>query len=248
MLRISCLDLDCAVRKGFLEHGLLSAGDFISVEVQLGQFAKTCNRRDVGDLVVADPQRLQLGQALQCRHVGERIAIQLQRAQAIECWDVIHPGNAVVVDPQRHQLVQSHERRQVGHLVAPQREPPQLLQFRQGFQLDDLIVGEAIAAGRLAYEPITPTSYGVDVVSIRFDQAGTPSIVWRETQGMSPMSNVLTDVAALSAPDSGVLVVGVEYNYQPFFAGFMVSDIAMHEKAFARGRQSAVVCRQGMPC
>ena len=115
-------------------------------------------------------------------------------------------------------------------------------------EVDDLIVGEAIAAGRLAYEPITPTSYGVDVVSIRFDQAGTPSIVWRETQGMSPMSNVLTDVAALSAPDSGVLVVGVEYNYQPFFAGFMVSDIAMHEKAFARGRQSAVVCRQGMPC
>ena len=50
---------DFAVREGLLEHGLLTFVDFISFEVQLGQFAKTCNWRDGGDLVLANPECLQ---------------------------------------------------------------------------------------------------------------------------------------------------------------------------------------------
>jgi Flp pilus assembly protein TadG len=107
--------------------------------------------------------------------------------------------------------------------------------------VDDATVNEAIAAGRLAYEPINSDTFGVDVVSIRFDENADPQIVWRETQGMSPMADILTDVASMAEADSGVLVVGVQYVFEPLFAGFIVNDITMQERAFARGRKTPVI-------
>ena len=109
--------------------------------------------------------------------------------------------------------------------------------------VDDAMIGEAIQAGRLAYEPLNSDSFGVDVVSIRFDNNADPQIVWRETQGMSPMANILNDVASMAEAGNGVLVVGVEYSFEPIFAGFIVDDIVMQERAFARGRKSPVVTR-----
>ncbi len=107
--------------------------------------------------------------------------------------------------------------------------------------VDDAMVNEAIEAGRLAYEPMSSAGYGVDVVSVRFDDDANPQIVWRETQGMSPMADVLADVQSLAEAGEGVLVVGVRYEFQPIFAGFLVDAIPMHERAFARGRKSPVV-------
>jgi Flp pilus assembly protein TadG len=109
--------------------------------------------------------------------------------------------------------------------------------------VDDALIGEAIQAGRLAYEPLNSDSFGVDVVSIRFDNNADPQIVWRETQGMAPMANILSDVASMAEAGNGVLVVGVEYSFEPVFAGFIVDDIIMQERAFARGRKSPVVTR-----
>lgn len=100
---------------------------------------------------------------------------------------------------------------------------------------------EAIMAGELALQPFNTATFGIDVVSIRFDDDGDPEIVWRETRNMAPSPNILTDVAALSSPNSGVVVSTVEYLFQPAFAGFVVDAIQMQEVAFARGRKTAVV-------
>ena len=107
--------------------------------------------------------------------------------------------------------------------------------------VDAAIVSEAVEAGRLAFAPRSSEGYGYDIVSIRFDAAGSPQIVWRETDGMVPMASVLNDVMALSEPGNGVLVVGVEYEFHPTFAGFIMNTFLMREIAFARGRKSPVV-------
>lgn len=109
--------------------------------------------------------------------------------------------------------------------------------------VDDAAIDDAIEAGRLAYEPMDSTSFGIDVVSISFDDEANAQIVWRETRNMAPMSNVLEDVAALAEPGNGVLVVGVQYDFEPVFAGFVVNTIEMEERAFSRGRKSAVVTK-----
>jgi Flp pilus assembly protein TadG len=100
---------------------------------------------------------------------------------------------------------------------------------------------EAIEAGRLALEPMDTTSFGVDIVSIAFDENSNPEIRLRETRNMTPMPDVLDRVAALAEPDGGVMVVAVEYDFQPIITGLVVNQIQMQEVAFARGRKSPVV-------
>lgn len=101
---------------------------------------------------------------------------------------------------------------------------------------------EAIMAGSLAFEPLDAGSYGVDIVSIRFDEEAEPEIVWRETSaGMAANQDVLADVESLAEADNGVVVVTVGYVFEPVFAGFLLDTMPMRETAFARGRRSAVV-------
>ena len=104
----------------------------------------------------------------------------------------------------------------------------------------------AIEAGRLAFEPIDSTSYGVDIVSIRFDENADSEIVWRETFNMSSLPDALTAVAALETANEGVVMVSVNYTYNPVFAGFAVGQIIMGEVAFSRGRRTSVVLRDGI--
>ncbi len=105
----------------------------------------------------------------------------------------------------------------------------------------DAMIADAIKAGQLAFEPLSAASYGVDIVSIRFDADAVASIEWRETQNMTAMSDVLERVADIAEANDGVLVVGVRYDFEPVFAGFVVDNIPMYEIAFARGRKGAVV-------
>ncbi|MCB1532948.1 MAG: pilus assembly protein [Alphaproteobacteria bacterium] len=103
-------------------------------------------------------------------------------------------------------------------------------------------IDEAVEAGEQALKPFPTDSFGVEIISIRFDHDANPEIVWSELRGdISPDTEVLTKVASLAAPDEGVVVVNVEYDFQPVFAGFVVNEISMRETAFARGRKSAVV-------
>lgn len=103
-------------------------------------------------------------------------------------------------------------------------------------------VEEAVDAGELALMPFPTGSYGVEVISVRFDEDSVPEVVWSEIRGsIAPDPNVLNDVLSLAAPNEGVVVVNVEYDFEPLFAGFVIDQIPMRETAFARGRKSAVV-------
>ncbi len=110
--------------------------------------------------------------------------------------------------------------------------------------VDDNAISEAIEAGRLAFSPLSSASFGYDVVSVRFDENATASVLWRETSGMGANADVLSDVSALALPNEGVLVVAVNYTFEPLFAGFVVDQVQMQEVAFARGRKSTTVTKE----
>lgn len=102
-------------------------------------------------------------------------------------------------------------------------------------------VNEAIEAGRLAFEPLNSTSYGVDIVSIRFDEDAEGEIVWRDTVNMSPVSDPLGSVDALATENEGVVMVSVQYVFDPVFANFTISGFTMREVGFSRGRSTPVI-------
>jgi len=108
----------------------------------------------------------------------------------------------------------------------------------------DESIGEAIEAGRLAFEPLSTVSYGVDIVSMRFDEDSNSEIVWRETWNMTPVADPLGKVEALAAPDEGVVMVSIVYNYEPLISNFAIGEIAMQETAFSRGRSKSVITRK----
>ncbi|MEM7650972.1 MAG: TadE/TadG family type IV pilus assembly protein [Pseudomonadota bacterium] len=109
--------------------------------------------------------------------------------------------------------------------------------------VDDFMIDDAIEAGELAFQPLPSDTFGVDIVSISFDDDANPNIEWRETRNMSALGDVLTRVASLAEPNDGVLVVAIEYEFEPAFAGFVIDNIPMQEIAFARGRQGGVIER-----
>ena len=102
-------------------------------------------------------------------------------------------------------------------------------------------IDEAIRAGELALQPMPTGAFGVDVTSLSFDDSANPVIEWRETRNMTPMSDVLVRAATVAEAGEGVLIIGVQYQFEPVFAGFVINEIPMLEVAFARGRKSAVV-------
>ena len=108
------------------------------------------------------------------------------------------------------------------------------------------IIDEAIMGGELALQPFNTANYGVDIVSIGFDDDANAYIEWRETRNMSANPDVFAAVASLAEPNNGAIVVSIEYQYDPLFLGFSMGDfnvgiIPMREIAFARGRKAAIV-------
>ena len=114
---------------------------------------------------------------------------------------------------------------------------------RQGI-VDDAMISEAIEAGRLAFEPLDSSSYGVDIVSIRFDENENTEILWRETMNMPSLPDAYTAVAPLQDANEGVVMVSVRYVYVPMFSAVVTDDIVMGEVAFSRGRSSPAITRQ----
>lgn len=109
--------------------------------------------------------------------------------------------------------------------------------------VDDAGLEEAISASMLALVPESTSTFGIDIVSIRFDDLANPTIVWRETRNMTADPYVLDRVAPLAEAGNGVVVVLVRYDFHPIFGDFVIGDIGMQEIAFTRGRKSAVVNR-----
>jgi Flp pilus assembly protein TadG len=113
----------------------------------------------------------------------------------------------------------------------------------RGRAVTDHDIDEAVEAGKLAFSPLDSSSFGVDIVSIGFDDDADPEIVWRETRNMQPLADVLDRVEDLAESNNGVVVVTIRYLFKPVFAGFIVDHMPMQEIAFSRGRKSAVVTK-----
>ncbi|PCJ00106.1 MAG: hypothetical protein COB14_05515 [Alphaproteobacteria bacterium] len=105
-------------------------------------------------------------------------------------------------------------------------------------------VTEAMDAGRLALEPLDSSSYGVDIVSVRFDEDANSSIEWRETLNMGSVPDALSAVSALEDEDEGVVMVSVTYVYTPLFSSFISGPLTMNEVAFSRGRRTPVITHE----
>lgn len=104
-------------------------------------------------------------------------------------------------------------------------------------------INEAVEAARLAIEPFPTSTFGIDIVSLRFDDNGAPQVVWRETRNMTANDNAVASTALIGEPGEGMVIVSVVFRYDPVFAGFVFDEIPMEEVAFVRGRKSPVVNR-----
>lgn len=107
--------------------------------------------------------------------------------------------------------------------------------------VDTDIVDETVEAARLTLEPYDTTSFGIDIVSLEFDEDQNPEILWRETRNMSANNASVTSTAGMFPEGEGVVIVTVAYRYEPTFGDVITGEIEMQEVAFARGRRSPTV-------
>ncbi len=102
-------------------------------------------------------------------------------------------------------------------------------------------VNNIIEASRVTFEPYAINGFGIDVVSIEFDENNDPLILWRETRDMSPNDNAVNSTIGLGAEGEGMVIVTVRYTYTPFFTGLFTNSFNLQEVAFSRGRRSPTV-------
>ncbi len=106
-------------------------------------------------------------------------------------------------------------------------------------------IDEAINGGLVSLVPFDTTSFGVDIVSTEFDDDGNSIILWRRTQNMSPNNEALSSLEGLGVEGEGLVIVTVQYTFEPVFAGFVVDDFMIEEVSFVRGRLSSTVPMRG---
>lgn len=106
-------------------------------------------------------------------------------------------------------------------------------------------INDAILAGGLAVAPFPVTNYGVDIASVQYvgDEA-TPEVLWRETYNTTPNDKVEEYAEGLGVKGDGVMVVTVNYDFEPYFSGFVLDRFTLSEVSFTRGRRSAVVRKE----
>lgn len=107
--------------------------------------------------------------------------------------------------------------------------------------LDLETVNDIATAGELSLQPYSTASFGYDITSIEFDEDDNPAILWRVTNNMDAVENVIEATMGLGEEGDGVVAVSVNYRYVPFFSNFVFDEINMNERAFLRGRKSATV-------
>lgn len=107
--------------------------------------------------------------------------------------------------------------------------------------VDAYDISESISAARLVLDPYDTEPWGIDIVSIEFDEDEVPFTIWRETVDMTAIVNLPANAEGLGLEGEGVVAVAVAYDYDPFFSGGVLGAFRMTETAFLRGRRSATV-------
>ena len=110
--------------------------------------------------------------------------------------------------------------------------------------VDDDSLEEAIRAAQLAIEPYSLEPYGIDILSVTYNEDDEPEEVWRETRDMTADPDLIDRTIGLGTEYEGAVVVRVTYEYEPALGGMVLrDDVLISEVAFARGRRNAVVER-----
>ncbi len=123
----------------------------------------------------------------------------------------------------------------IGDLIARNREVTMT-------GLEDMI-----RAGELVFEPYSTASFGYDIISLQFDEDGSPVVLWRVTDNMPPNDDAIDSADGLVADGDGMVIVTTRYRYDPFFTNFVLPEINMQEIAFLKGRRSATVACDDCP-
>lgn len=112
--------------------------------------------------------------------------------------------------------------------------------------VDAVGVSDIVAGAKLSFEPYALFGFGIDIVSVEFDSAKQPVVLWRHTEDMSPNTEAVSSVSGLADQGEGMIIVTVQYTYVPQFAQyFMGGGLDFQEVAFSRGRRSATVTWEG---
>lgn len=102
-------------------------------------------------------------------------------------------------------------------------------------------VDNIVNGAKLAFHPYSTTSFGIDVVSLEYDEDSLPFELWRDTRNMTPNQSAVDSTAGLPAEKDGMVIVTVEFTYKPYFSGMLTDEINIQEVAFTRGRRSRTV-------
>ena len=134
-------------------------------------------------------------------------------------------GNAIVINHKTSNAAQI-----IGDLVTRNQE----------LELSD--VQDIALAGALALTPYETLTFDYDIMSVEFLEDGEPDLLWR-VNSIDDANNgtLLESTRGLGSEGEGVVVVMTNYNFRPFFAGFVVDQINMVERAYLKGRRSALV-------
>lgn len=110
---------------------------------------------------------------------------------------------------------------------------------------DDVDINDAVLAARMAIQPLDTTSFGIDIAAVRFEgDNADPTVIWRDTVGMSPNGAVEDLSDGLGVENEGLIAVTVQYTFEPTFVGRFIDQIDMREVSFMRGRRNSFVARE----
>lgn len=108
-------------------------------------------------------------------------------------------------------------------------------------EIDDIVF-----AGQQAMRPYSLATFSYSILSIEYsddEESPEPTVCW--DQGPIETTQAMLDsTLPLAAPGEGLVVVTIDYDYEPVFATYLMDVINMREVAFARGRRSPVVSFQ----
>jgi hypothetical protein len=108
-------------------------------------------------------------------------------------------------------------------------------------EIDDIVY-----AGQQAMRPYSLETFSYSILSIEYaDDVDdpVPSVCW-DYGPITTTQAMLDSTVPLAAPGEGLVVVTIDYDYEPVFATYLMDMINMREVAFARGRRSPVVSFQ----
>jgi len=108
-------------------------------------------------------------------------------------------------------------------------------------ELDDIVF-----SGQQAMRPYSLATFSYSILSIQYaddEDDPVPGVCW-DYGPIETTQAMLDSTVPWAAPGEGLVVVTVDYDYEPIFATYLMDIINMREVAFARGRRSPVVSFQ----